>query len=123
MAATIVILLVLAALSVYGIISYRKTLKSGCCGSGDAVSNTSVTPQDADPQHYPYRCTVTIEGMHCANCARAIENAFNAREGLLAKVTLGKRQADVRCMQEPDEGLLRQIVAVAGYHVTAIKKV
>lgn len=122
MVGTIVILLALILLSVYGVVSYRKTLKSGCCGSGDTPSDVRIAPQDADVRHYPHHCIVSIEGMHCANCARAIENAFNRREGLLARVTLGKRQADVYCRTEPDEGAIRQIVAVAGYHVTGIQK-
>ena len=120
MTATIIIILALAAMAIYAVVSYRKRLKSGCCGSGDDAKLTKVAAHDPHTGHYSYHVTLDIVGMHCANCAQRIENAFNQREGTLARVHLGKRQADVYAKSPIDEGTLRQIVAQAGYHVTAI---
>lgn len=121
MLATVLIALALAAIVVYAVVSYRKKLTQGCCGGASDVPREKADRHKKDLSAYPYHCTLTIEGMHCQNCAARIENSFNSREDMQARVHLDKQQAAVWCTQAPDEGLLRQIVARAGYHVTSFR--
>ena len=64
---------------------------------------------------------VTIEGMHCQNCARRIENAFNTRDGLYAKVDLGKRTALVRSKRQVPDEELKRIVRGLGYSPVEVR--
>lgn len=74
--ATIIICVVIAAICIFAVISYRKKLKNGCCGGGgDEVKH--VKPQDTNVNDYDHVYRMDIEGMHCKNCAMRIENAFN----------------------------------------------
>ena len=87
---TAVICLVLLMIVVFSVRSYLKKLKSGCFGAGgDEVKR--IRPADRDASHYSYARLVRIEGMHCQNCARRVENAFNSQEGFYAKVDLAKK--------------------------------
>ncbi|MBQ8953570.1 MAG: heavy-metal-associated domain-containing protein, partial [Clostridia bacterium] len=56
-------------------------------------------------------------GMTCENCARRVENALNALEGVWATVRIDTHTARVRCKTEPDEAALRGAVTGAGYVV------
>ena len=106
---TVLICLALLLIVVFSVRSYLKKLKTGCCGSGgDQVKR--VRPGDRDVSHYPYAKVVRVEGMHCQNCARRIENAFNAKEGFYAKVDLGKKTALVRSKREVPDEELKQVV-------------
>ena len=117
---TIIICAVLVIICVFSVRSYVKKLKSGCCGSGgDEVKR--VRPADRDVSHYPYAKMVTIEGMHCQNCARRIENAFNTRDGLYAKVDLGKRTALVRPKRQVPDEELKRIVRGLGYSPVEVR--
>ena len=62
-----------------------------------------------------------MEGMHCQNCARRIENAFNAKEGFYAKVDLGKKTALVRSKREVPDEELKQVVRGLGYSPVAVE--
>lgn len=114
MISTIVICAVLLAICVYAVISYRKKIKSGCCGSGgDAVKR--VRPKDTKAENYAHKVDVYISGMTCENCAARVENAFNEKDGFMAKVNLRKKCAEIWCKSEPDENELRQTVMRSGY--------
>ena len=120
MVPTVIICLVLLVIVIFAVRSYLKKLKSGCCGSGgDEVKR--VRPADRDVSHYPYAKMVTIEGMHCQNCARRIENAFNTRDGLYAKVDLGKRTALVRSKRQVPDEELKGIVRGLGYSPVEVR--
>ena len=100
--------------------AHLKKLKTGCCGSGgDEVKR--VRPVDRDRSHYPCAKVVRIEGMHCQNCARRVENAFNAKEGFYAKVDLGKKTALVRSKREVPDEELKQVVRSLGYSPVAVE--
>lgn len=63
--------------------------------------------------------TVKIEGMMCMHCAKAVEKALNAVEGVTAvTVSLEEKQAVVEGTAA-DEALKAAIVD-AGYEVTGI---
>ena len=61
--ATIIICVVIAAICIFAVISYRKKLKNGCCGGGgDEVKH--VKPQDTNVNDYDHVYRMDIEGMH-----------------------------------------------------------
>ena len=115
---TLVVLLAIAALTAYTVISYRRKVASGCCGSGgDRVARIAGKRNAAD---YPCRKAVTIDGMHCKDCAARVTNAFNREDGLMARVSLAGKRADVYSREPLEDGRIRQLVARAGYTVTEI---
>ncbi len=120
MAVTVVICVVLGLVCVLGVRSYLKKLKSGCCGSGgDEVKR--VRPLDRNVNHYPYVKVVQIDGMHCQNCAKRIENAFNTQDGFFAKVNLAKQRAIVRSKREVPDRELKQVVRNVGYSPVTVE--
>lgn len=120
-AATAILCLALLVICVIAMRSYLKKLKSGCCGAGgDTVKR--VRPADRDASHYPYARLVRIEGMHCQNCARRVENAFNGKEGFLARVDLAKKTALVRSKSPVSDQELKQVVRSLGYSPVAVEQ-
>ena len=58
--ATIIICVVIAAICIFAVISYRKKLKNGCCGGGgDEVKH--VKPQDTNVNDYDHVYRMDIE--------------------------------------------------------------
>ena len=120
MLATIIICVVLAAAGVYGAISYRKRLTSGCCGSAGGPVEKKHRVKDKDPSHYPFRKCLKIDGMSCSNCVNHVENALNGIEGVWAKEDLMSGSDDVRMKEGISDQVLKQTVKDAGYQVYKI---
>ena len=107
----------LVAFAVYSTVKkMRGKSKSSCCGTPEVKTVRKV--EDTDESHYPYRYTVGIEGMHCANCARAVENALNSMDGIWAGVELGRNRAIVRAKQEMTEGDFEKALSDTSYKLT-----
>ncbi len=87
----------------------------GCCGEREAAVKRVVTKKRGG---YDHTLTLDIGGMTCGNCARKVENALNALDGVRAEVRIDTRKARVRCAGEPDEAAMREAVRRAGYVVT-----
>ena len=120
-AATILIIVLLIVIAVFSVRSYLKKLKHGCCGAGgDEEKKVKVT--DKDPDHYPYRVKIGVEGMTCSHCRQRVENALNSEEGVWAQVNLEKKTADVRMKKELSEQYLRRIIMKSGYTMTDYEK-
>lgn len=119
---TAILVVALAAFVVVGVKHYIKKLSSGCCGAS-AEKETRLPVQDAEEGHYPYAYKIAVEGMHCSNCAARIENAFHAEDGMWAKVDVARACVLLRTKQPVEEGRLRQLVALAGYHAAAVELV
>lgn len=117
--ATAVIVLILIVICVFAVKSYLKKLAHGCCGAGGGEEKP-IKVQDKNPDHYPCRTEVKIEGMTCSHCKMRVENAFNAEEGVWAEVDLKQGTALVRSREPFEERALCRLVARAGYRVTAI---
>lgn len=119
---TYVLIALIAVICIYAGYSYIKKLRKGgdCCGEREAVEK-KIKVEDRDKRHYPYAATLSIEGMMCTNCARKVENAFNRRDGIWAKVDFAARKAVVRIKQPTDDADLRRIVREAGYTVLQIE--
>ena len=87
---------------------------SSCCGERDAAEK-KVKVQDKNKSHYPYKYTIEVDGMHCSNCVRHVENAFNSQDGLWASASLEKKTVEVLSKKEVEEELLKKTVFDAGY--------
>ncbi len=122
--ATIIVILaiLLIAFAVYNTIrKMRGKAKSSCCGGPEVKTVKKVA--DTDESHYPYRYDVGIEGMHCSNCARAVENALHEKDGVWATVELGRNRAIVRAKQEMTESDFTKALQNTSYNVTAYKEI
>ena len=118
----IAVILILAAITAWAVAhTVQKSRKGGdCCGEREETVKLAPV-RDRNKSHYPYTAELTVEGMTCENCARRVENALNALDGVWAKVDLGSCRAAVRLKAPPEESELRRAVRDAGYVVTAIK--
>lgn len=118
--AIIVILLVIIALAVYGIIR-RIRYGSSCCGSKNP-GEKRIRIKDKNRSHYPYKYILEVEGMHCSNCARRIENAFNSADGRWATADVGRKEVTLISKHEETDGELKRITESAGYSIKNIVK-
>nr|WP_314099923.1 heavy metal-associated domain-containing protein [uncultured Lachnoanaerobaculum sp.] len=114
----IIIVLIVAAIVVFGSINYIKKLKKGgdCCPEHEEATK-SIKVKDRDKSHYPYEAKLAIDGMSCNNCVRNVENALNALDGTWATVSLEDNMATVLLKNPPDIEKLSKAVADAGYMV------
>ena len=87
---------------------------SSCCGEHDAAPK-KVKVADTNKAHYSQVYELSIDGMHCANCARRIENAFNRNDGLWARADISQKRVELRSKRELSEDQCRSIVTEAGY--------
>lgn len=111
---TIIVVAVIAVICVYSVISYRKKLSEGCCGSfGPAVKKMRVN--DRNLSHYPYEVTMRIDGMVCAKCKTRVENALNSIDGVWAIADAEKGEVVVRMKNAVEPGVLRETVKSCGY--------
>ena len=113
MVSTMIICVILAAACVGAVISYRKKVKNGCCGSGEA--EIRVRPKDKNVSHYAHKTLVYLDGMTCGGCAVRIENAFNEKEGCYAKVNLRQQCAELWSKEVLSEDEIRRTVQSKGY--------
>ena len=114
----IIIVLIVAAIVVFGSINYIKKLKKGgdCCPEHEEATK-SIKVKDRDKSHYPYEAKLAIDGMSCNNCVRNVENALNALDETWATVSLEDNMATVLLKNPPDIEKLSKAVADAGYMV------
>lgn len=117
----VVILIFIIALAVYGI--YRRAkFGSSCCGSKEPVSKAARV-HDKKKSHYPFVYNISVDGMHCENCARRVENAFNKHEGNWATVSIGEKKVLLRSKTSRDHDELRDIITSAGYVFVNVQEV
>ena len=119
MVATIIVIcaILLIAFAVYNTIrKMRGKAKSSCCGTPEVKTVKKV--EDTDESHYPYEYVVGIEGTHCSNCARTVENALNSMDGIWAGVELGRNRAVVRAKQEMTESDFIEALQDTSYIIT-----
>ncbi|MCR4940432.1 MAG: heavy-metal-associated domain-containing protein [Treponemataceae bacterium] len=124
MQSTIIISAILLLIIFFAIRSAVNRARHGsaCCGTRDAPEK-KVKVNDKNKANYPFSCTVYIDGMHCSNCSRHVENAFNSQEGLWAKVNLEKKCAFVLSKKAIDSENMKEIVRNAGYTVDDVKDI
>ena len=117
---TIIFLLVITAFAVKGVI-HRIRHGSACCGERDAPEKR-IQPADKDKSHYQYKYTLAVDGMHCSNCTRHVENALNSIDGVWATASLEKKSVTVLSKMELEAADLENEVSEAGYTVLTVSK-
>lgn len=110
---TIVIVGIVLILLVIGVVSLHKRVTKGCCDTGD--DNKVISERiDKNLKDYPYTKKVHIDGMHCDNCVKRIENAY-AEKDCYAEVSLKKKEAVVHMKKELSDEMLVAIPVRIGY--------
>ena len=119
---TAIVIFVLAIIVLCAILSIRKRIKYGsaCCGTRDAAP-AKIRVRDKHKSHYPYTYTLIVDGMHCSNCARRVENALNSIDGVWASVKLEYKSVFVRSKNQLEEKNLSQTISQAGYTLIDFK--
>ena len=123
MAATIVIVIIIAVIMILGILRYKKSLRSGCCGSDSDPAPKALRVRERDLRRYPYGKVLSINGMTCRNCAVYVQNALNLLDGVYAKVDLGRKEARIYMKENLPDQILRKAVADVGYTVRDVRAV
>lgn len=112
------IILVIAVLAIKSVI-HRIRYGSACCGERDAPEK-KIQPADKDKSHYPYKYILAVDGMHCSNCTRHVENALNSIDGLWATASLEKKSVTVLSKIELEAEDLESEIREAGYTVLSV---
>lgn len=111
---TAIICGILIIVCIIGIRSSVKRVAHGCCGSGgDEVKKVKV--QDKDLTHYPYHCSLEVNGMTCSNCKKRVENAFHERDGFYAVADVKKNLVTIHMKEKVSPEELKRMVRKAGY--------
>lgn len=115
---TAIVVIVLAVIVIFSVKSSVRHMRGegGCCGG--SAPEKKVKP--AKLKMVFATKMISIEGMHCENCSRRIENALNSLEFVNAKVSLGKKNAVVKLGMDVEDDLLKETVEKLGYEVTGI---
>lgn len=113
---TLVTCLILAVIVAFALNSVRRRIRYGssCCGTHDPQPK-KIRVTDKDTSHYPYSYRLSVDGMHCSNCVRHVENALNAKDGVWATVNLADKSVLLRSKSPQEERELSQAIAGAGY--------
>ncbi len=115
------VLILIIAAAAYG--TFRRIrYGSSCCGERDPAEK-KIRVRDKNPKNYPYTYVLSVDGMHCSNCARRIENAFNAMDGRWAIADVGKKEVLLRSKSEETESDLSRVTSEAGYTMLSLKNV
>jgi copper chaperone CopZ len=115
-----VVLGAIVGLAVYGTVR-RIRHGSSCCGEREPAPK-KVRVSDRKASNYPYLYELNVDGMHCSNCARRVENAFNSIEGFWATADVGEKKVKLRTKMAIDETVCRKAVDGAGYTLLTMKE-
>ena len=119
-AVIIAILVLIIGLAVYSTIR-RIRYGSSCCGERDTAEK-KIKVADTNIHNYPYTYTLQVDGMHCANCARRVENALNRIEGRWATADIGRKEVLLRSKREETEKEIGSAIDSAGYTMLSFRK-
>lgn len=111
MPATIIIIVVLAAICAFAVRSIIVKANRGCCGGASDKTERVKKSAEGCPYHY----IIEVGGMSCEKCAARIENAFNRRDGFSASVNLAGGIAEVNTAEPVSELILRKTICDLGY--------
>jgi copper chaperone CopZ len=117
----IIVLLGIVALAVYGTVR-RIRYGSSCCGEKTPPPK-KIKVKDRNKASYPFTYRLKVDGMHCSNCARRVENALNSMEGSWATVDLGNKEVTLLRKSEATEQELTAVIAEAGYTVLSVERI
>ena len=115
----IMALMIIVSIALYGTVK-RIRFGSSCCGSR-TPADKRVKVKDRNRNNYPYKYTLSVDGMHCSNCARRVENAINKTEGRWASVDLANKEVKLLSKREETERDLADIISSAGYTLLSLR--
>lgn len=110
---------IIIALAIWGTVK-RIRYGSSCCGEREPAPK-KVRVSDKNKDNYRYLYSLDVDGMHCSNCARRVENSFNSRDGLWAKADVGQKKVELRSKSELSEKNCREILDQAGYTLLKLR--
>ena len=115
---SILIIAVLVVIILFAVKSVIHRIRHGsaCCGERDAPQK-KIKVKDKNKDHYPFHYILTVDGMHCSNCTRNVENALNSLDGIWATADLQDKEVIVLSKTIRENSELERIVAQAGYTV------
>ena len=116
-----IILALIIAGAVYGTVR-RVRHGSACCGEHEAAPK-KIRVSDKNKKNYRYLYELRVDGMHCANCARRVENAFNSQDGLWAMADIGEKTVTLRSKKALDDPYCRELISGAGYTLLSMKQI
>ncbi len=119
MTSTIIIIVILAVVLFFAVKNSIPHFRGegGCCGGSG--KEPLIKPAKLD--RVIATKVMNIEGMHCENCNRRVQNALNSIEGVSAKVNGDKQQAIVKLGREVSDSELEKAVTSLGYRVTKVR--
>lgn len=108
------IILGLAAVLGYGIFMTVRRFRKGsaCCGEHEKALRRDPKLSRRS-KGYSHVLWFKVTGMTCSNCARRLEQAWNAIDGVRARVDLNSARAELRFTKEPDQTVTRRIISSA----------
>ncbi len=115
-AAIILIVLVLLFFALKGSMKHFRG-EGSCCSGSSSLLKTGEKSLDG-----PVVASrlVTINGMHCENCAERVKRSLDSIEGVSSSVDLKNSTAFVRMDRSVDDVTLRKKIEEAGYTVVSI---
>jgi copper chaperone CopZ len=119
--AVYVVLVAIIGVAIYGTVK-RARHGSSCCGEREAAPK-KVKVSDRKASNYPYFYELRVDGMHCSNCARRVENAFNSTEGLWATADVGEKTVKLRSKMALNEAVCWKTLDDAGYTMLSMKEI
>ncbi|MDO4622899.1 MAG: heavy metal-associated domain-containing protein [Eubacteriales bacterium] len=115
----LIIVLIIVVLVALGIRSTVKHFsgKGGCCGGGDyKVKKKRLS-------NVKYKKIFSVEGMHCENCRKRVEEVINDMPGLAGSVDLKKNQLTVSYEEEVEDEVITARLDRAGYPAAYVQTV
>ena len=109
----LVLLIFFAALAIANIIK-RMKYGSSCCGSQETLPEKNKV-RDKNKSHYDFTYLLTVDGMHCVNCVRRVENALNGKEGVWATVNLQDKSVLVYSKTQQSKEEFTRTINDTGY--------
>jgi copper chaperone CopZ len=119
----VIIYIILALVLVFAVWGVIKRIRHGssCCGEHEAAPK-KIRTKDTNKSHYPFVYELDVDGMHCANCARRVENGFNSVTGLWAKADIGQKKVTLRSKTSLGETQIKKIISDAGYTLLRMRQ-
>ena len=111
---------IIITLAIFGTVK-RIRYGSSCCGEREPAPK-KIRVKDSNKSNYPFFYILDVDGMHCSNCARRVENSFNKLDGIWAKADVGKKKVELRSKSELSEAHCREILNEAGYTLIFMNK-
>lgn len=108
----VAVIIILIVIMLIALNSAKKKIKGGCCGGGNTVK---IKPRDKVKSHYKYKTTVYIDGMNCEHCKVRIENEFNCLPGVMAKVNLKNKYAEIFSKEPFSDTQISDTITKNGY--------